>query len=134
MRVVWPVFPVLTTSKRLRPRAASSMISIADIDTITDGGDVSALEADSRRRTKEDVRAYLIRNDYEFEEFAKGNETVFVLSRCPYKKRECGDRTWIIIREDGSIVAGCHADKCAGKNWADMQAAIGEPLYKTEKP
>jgi hypothetical protein len=46
---------------------------------------------------------------------------------CPYKGKACDppDRAWIIVNDDGDIVAGCHGGKCAGKGWAHLQGVLG---------
>lgn len=49
----------------------------------------------------------------------------FRLPVCPIKGRACGDRTYIIVFQDGGISAACHAEKCADKGWDAFQVAWG---------
>jgi len=52
--------------------------------------------------------------------------TLLRLPVCPNKDRECGDQSYIIVQDEGDIVAGCHGGKCAGHDsWEDFQKAWG---------
>lgn len=71
------------------------------------------------------VERYLKGHTVEYVKEPTGLDVLFRLAVCPFKGRECDDRTWIIVRQDGKIQAGCHGGKCEGKGWKDLQKALG---------
>jgi hypothetical protein len=112
------------------------MIDIAQIqDALNDGGrfaDYEAQNAEDHRRQVAEVREYLSRGRFKWDEEAQpGGAMLFRGRGCPFKgKTECDDRPYVIVDPVKGITAACHADKCEGKTWADLQEAIGEPFGK----
>jgi hypothetical protein len=112
------------------------MIDIAQIqDALNDGGrfaDYEARNAEDHRRLIADVWDYLNRFRYKWEQEPQpGNVMLYRCRGCPFKgKLECDDRPFVIVDPVKGITAACHADKCEGKTWADLQEALGEPFGK----
>jgi hypothetical protein len=93
--------------------------------------DINQLEAVTVDQVQQ-VKDYLAQLGVTFSVEDCETGTLFRLPVCPFKGRECGDQTYIIVQTSGNIIAGCHGSKCAGKGWREMQEAFGLPLG--EKP
>lgn len=68
------------------------------------------------------VANYLKDQGVDFTREALDDEILFRLAKCPIKDRECGDRSFVIVADDGDVRAGCHGGKCEGKGWTEFQA------------
>jgi hypothetical protein len=89
--------------------------------------------ADSHQKTVADVRDYLTGKMGFTEESGDGAAVIFRLAGCPFKgKQVSDDRAYIIVDPQNGIIARCHADKCDGMGWPEMQEAFGEPFREVK--